>query len=370
MPNLTPVQRASLIKKQNALKRKNKVKESLPNISKESDKNTPAPEYTDGYIYDKEKITEIIKLLQDQHKKNVEVIKEDKSPEASFVQSAMIKAEEIWFNVQVLAMSKKYNDMSDDERIKLIQKDFSDFYKSFPIVSRYMICSIQYSSAAFRKMLVRCKTIKIPKCYENDSLPKESKDPKDPKGKGKQKMEDSQDAQEPKVDMTNPEIRKDVNEKLWIERQADYVQFLWEEYHGPHFNQDDSNKIWDDTYNALQKEFDDFRQMYEDAEQKIKDDEVKHKKELLYEMSERLISGKQAMNEQDTRELINKLKMKLFKQRYDNTMKELRTIRQEIPPATSGVGTNAEAQAEYEAELAMSYKKKHGKKMDISKFMA
>jgi hypothetical protein len=86
---------------------------------------------------------------------------------------------------------------------------------------------------------------------------------------------------------------KDYNEKIWIEQQADYIRYLWEDdNNGVVFSQQDSDRIWQEAYNNLSSEFNQFRDLYEETETKIKQDKIRYKKEILYELSARIISGR------------------------------------------------------------------------------
>lgn len=277
-----------------------------------------------------------VKVLQIIHDKNVQDIK-DNQDGLDYVKVALIEAEQIWLNVQILMKSEQYKNMTDDEKISLIQRDFAEFYKNFPIVSRYMICLGEYRSVAFKKMLIKCNETKAPS------------------GKGKE--------------IQTKESQKDLNEKLWVERQADYVRFLWEELQGINFNQDDSNSVWQQTHDSLSAEFLQFKTMHADAEAKIKTDSLAHKKELLYELSERIVSGQQNLNDDTAKALLSKLLDKLYMQRSKKMIKELSLITKPTEVSSEGTGINVDAKLEYDDEIQQSFYKKTYKKMDINKLM-
>ncbi len=268
---------------------------------------------------------EFLMKLQKKYAKNIEDINNESS-ELDYVKVALIEAEQIWINTQILMKTEDYKTMSDNDKISLIQKDFAEFYKNFPIVARYMICLGQYSMKAFKKMLIKCNETK-------------------------------------KTD------KKESNEQLWVKRQADYVRFLWEEYQGSNtFNQADSDSIWYQTHDALIKEFEEFRQLHEKAEKKVKSDALKHKKELLYELGERLVSGKQSLDNASTISLLNKLKDKLFKQRYNKVIADLLKNIPQLSAEYEGVGTNIDEKLTYDDEIKQSFYKKNYKKMDLNNF--
>jgi hypothetical protein len=114
--NLTPTERASLRKKK--IKKVSFVTEPENNI---------------GTI----PLEDIEQMVKEQYRINVIRIKDENLEQP--LKIALIDAEEIWSNVQILMMSDRYKRMDDDEKIDLIRNDFANFYKNFPIVSRYMI---------------------------------------------------------------------------------------------------------------------------------------------------------------------------------------------------------------------------------------
>lgn len=287
------------------------------------------------------KITEPIKpptyveLLQKQHDINcIKINKEDSNIE--YVKVALIEAEQIWFNVQIIIKTEYYSKMTDDEKVAIIQKEFSDFYKNFPIVSRYMICIGQYRMLAFKKMLI--------KCHETKKTDYEG----------------------------NQQSSKDSNEKLWIMRQADYVRFLWEDIQDGKFDQAISDTVWQETHDSLTEEFSTFKTLHENAEIKVKSDDIKHRKELLYELSQRIIDGDQTMDKDAFTELMEKLLDKLYAQRFKKVIKDLslnNVVNTEVEISSTGVGTNLYRKTEYDDELQQNFYKKTYKKMDINKLI-
>lgn len=267
--------------------------------------------------------------LQNKYTKNIHIINSENT-KFEYVKVALVEAEQIWINTQILMQTVDYKTMTDVEKISLIQKDFTEFYKNFPIVARYMICLGQYRMTAFRRMLIRCNETKAPQGQENT---------------------------------------KDMNEKLWVDRQADYVRFLWEDYQdGNSFSTSDSDVIWKQTHVLLTQEFQQFKDLHSDAENKIKHDATKHKKELLYEMSSRIITGQQILNESAASTLLDKLKTKLFKQRYNTVVTTIQNTKQ-IKPTCESIGTNITGKEIYDQELQQSFCKKTYKKMDLDKIL-
>jgi hypothetical protein len=328
---MSPMQKLALYKKsrrpQNLRKSESKPVEKV--TEKVIPKETKIP------------VEDYLKMLQEQYNTNVNFIKTNLADEEDYVKVALTEAEQIWLNVQVLMQSEKYAKMTDDERISLIQKDFKEFYKNFPIVSRYMICLGQYKMDAFKRML------KV--------------------NKGKESTDEER--------RDESEERKSANEKAWIKRQADYVRFLWEEHQVDDkgepllFNPDDSDKVWQEAHDSLEREFREFRELHEEMEKKVAKDSLKYKKELIYEMSTRIINGQQKLDNSKSYDFINKLKDKLFKQRSKTTIKEINDIVRVLPSTHEGEGINIDAKLEYDDELKQSHYKKTYKKMDINKIM-
>jgi hypothetical protein len=239
-----------------------------------------------------------------------------------YIAIALLEAEKIWLNIQVLFLEHfdTYIKMGDDEKIDFIKQDFGEFYNEFPIVSRYMVCMGQYRRKAFHKFLEKCRVALA-------NIP-EKRDP-------------------------------DYMQNQWIERQADYVRYLWEEYQ-THVNKKQSNAIWLQAYNLLKDEFKQFKSLHKNIEEKVEKDRVKHKTELVKEMAGRIISGQQKLETNETLGLLNSLREKLYKQRYTNMVKQIKADIKYINPSVAGAGRNKDAQVEYEEELKQSeYKKKY-----------
>lgn len=328
---LSPMQRLALRKRRKAPKQRveEHIENVITNVAPES-KTEEEPSLS---------VEEFVNAVQMQYKENCKTIRE--SEDEKYVKIAMLEAEEIWFNVQVLIISEKYKKMTDEERINLIEKDFKEFYKNFPIVSRYMICMGQYKNVAFRKILIKYRD--------------EEEKAADLKGKGRPISKMSKDEE------------KNKNEKVFIKRQADYVRFLWEEYNEVAFSTQDSDAIWQQAFDTLTNEFDQFRKMHEEAERKVKADALKHKKELLFEMGERIISGKQSLDDERAKALLITLQNKAYKQRAKKMLTQLNSTVEPLLATVEDVGVNEYAKGEYDHDLQQSVYKKTYKKMDISK---
>lgn len=189
-----------------------------------------------------------------------------------------------------------YATLSDKEKVSIYHDgEFKDFYIEFPIVSRYMITLGQFSLKAFRRFLKKCKDFK----------PDPSK-----------------------------RLQKGYSEDQWVQRRADYIRYLWESYQPPHFSKDESNKIWQNTYKALTKEFSDFRKMHDDIEKKLKENDGTNKKKLSAEFLERIKNGDQNLDEESTKDLIEVLRKKVEHKKLtevkNNKEKVLNSIRDDV----------------------------------------
>lgn len=268
-----------------------------------------------------------IKKLQDNYYRNVDQIKkdikikeknDDKQSTEEYILNALTEAEKVWLNVQVLKVTnyEQYSKMTDDDKINLLRKDFTEFYNEFPIVSRYMICLESYNRKAFKKMLIKCKNT------------------------------------------TFSSNKKESNEEIWIQRQADYIKYLWEENQTKRYTTKQANEVWNMAYKSLSGEFKHFKDLHSKMEEKVKKDNCKHKLELIKEMGDRLVTGKQNLDTNDMKELVETLKDKLYNQRYRNVVNEINQTVKFIETNHYGIGKNEQAKLEYDEELKQFVAKK------------
>jgi len=206
------------------------------------------------------------------------------------IEIAMEQAFKLWDDIKKKATEDpKFVEMPDNEKIAIYQKsEFKDFYVSQPIVCRYMICMGQFSGKAFKRYLLKCKSmegvkVSIDKGVENPS------------------------------------------EDRWIQRQADYIRYLWESYQRQHFNQSDAQEIWQQAYKTLSKEFKDFKDLHKNIEEKLKSEEKLNKSELVKELLNRITSEEQTLNDNTTTNLIEKLKDQLIQQRKKSLINQIKT---------------------------------------------
>lgn len=163
--------------------------------------------------------------------------------------------------------------MSDNEKVDLYRKgEFKDFYTTYPIVCRYMICMGQFSNKAFKRFLSKCKVM-----------------------------------------MT--QAKQGDGDDQWIMRQADYVRYLWEAYQKGRFTADEAQSIWKHSYDTLAKEFKDFKDMHKETEEKLKKDEMYNKASLVKELAARVANNEQNLSSESERELLGALKVRVAQQR-------------------------------------------------------
>lgn len=246
---------------------------------------------------------------------------------AEYTVIAMMEAEKLWASIKKASNSNgKYMQMNDDEKVDVVRKDFSEFYNNFPIVSRYMVCSNQYKPAAFRKFLKLCES-------------KLSKKP--------------------------TEREEGFMQNQWIECQASYVQYLWEETQ-KHYDKKDSILVWQHAHKALTEEFKEFKQQHKDIEDRVKIDERRHKVELLKEVVGRISSAKQTLSAEQTRDLLNKLRVKKYEQDYSRVLVDMEANTKLTTASVIGWGANEYAQQEYDEEMKQSEYRKKYKKMNLA----
>ena len=229
--------------------------------------------------------------------------------EKDHIEMSVAKANDLWCSIKKKVKdTPEFVELSDSKKIDIFQKDaeYKDFYTEFPIVCRYMICMGQFSNKAFKKFMVKCKTAKH--------------DPVKSREKG-------------------------YTEDQWVQRQADYVRYLWEAYQKQHYSPSESNNIWQHAYKTLKQEFKDFRDMHEDIEQKLKVEDQYNKSELVKEMLSRLSSTDQSLDVDTTQNLLKKLQQQVIDQRKRVLIKSIETDVETTPPSRIARGCRQELKA-------------------------
>lgn len=248
--------------------------------------------------------------MMKQNKKQKETLDKPESSvkpgqEQDHIEVSMVMANNLWDDIKRRVRDDpKFGEMPDNDKIEIYQKSkFKDFYIEFPIVSRYMICMGQFSNKAFKKYLLKCKNV----------------------------VHDQDKSRE-----------KGYSEDQWVQRQADYIKYLWESYQKQHYSPSESKDIWTHAYTTLKQEFQDFKDLHEDIEKKLKEDEKTHKGEMAKELLKRLSSKEQALDDNTTKQLLEKLKDTLTEQRKKTLIESIKESVPETPPTRVARGSRKE----------------------------
>ena len=196
-----------------------------------------------------------------------------------------------------------FKDVEDKKKLDLFRQSFKTEMEEHPIVTRYMICLGQYRSKAFRRMLEKTKRLVHPP----------------PEKREKGYMEDQ-----------------------WIRRQADYVQYLWEEYQRGHYNSAERKWVWQEAYNRLKGEFDDFRDMHKEIEKRIEEEKKTLAGRNVRDLLVRLKSGKQQLSEEEQEYLRHELRNVLIKSNFRVVLKQLKDTVPEVEPVCVAQGQGEE----------------------------
>lgn len=229
-------------------------------------------------------------------------------------------AEKIWTKVRCNNILNLENaDKTDDAKINDFKKQDEKFYKDFPIVARYMICMDVYSRTAFKKFL--------------------------------HKLILSGQRRQGQVNQT-PTDKKDA-ETEWIEMQADYVKYLYQDYNkDKHISADELNKIWRDTFNSLKREFSEFRELYTKKVKQVEEEKKKHTAKVAKDVIGRLTTIQSIDKEAELR-LYRELQDTLFMQRANKNLKILLNKVQPIGDEYYGRGTNNDAEQKMQQDAKL-----------------
>ena len=199
----------------------------------------------------------------------------------------------------IIKKDKEFIKLGDQEKLDRFRNIDKTFMEEFPIVGRYMVCTGNYSTKAFKRFLLKIRNVVHPP----------------PEKRGKGYMEDQ-----------------------WVRRQCDYVRYLWEESQNGHYNNAEAKYVWNETYTLLTKEFNDFRDKFKTVEEKVKEDKVKYNISRTRELLERIADGKQSLNIEDSNDLLDMCKVALQKKRYQDMLADLMSKTDLIPPVCVGIG--------------------------------
>lgn len=220
------------------------------------------------------------------------------------IDDLVAKIDAMWAVVKKhVKTTPEFKDYEDKKKLDFFRPMFGKEMEENPIVTRYMICLGQYRSKAFRKMLEKTKNMVHP--------------PPDKREKGY--MEDQ-----------------------WIRRQADYVQFLWEEYQRGHYNNAERTWVYQEAYERLKGEFNDFRDMHKEVEKRIEEEKKTLAGRNVRDLLQRLKTGKQQLSNEEEDFLRQELRKVLIKSNYRIVLKELKETHTEIEPTCVAQGQGEE----------------------------
>jgi len=171
-------------------------------------------------------------------------------------------ATRIWNETKKNFGTEYFESLSDDERINEFYDKYYDFFKEFPIVSRYMVCMRLFSKKAFKDFLK-----KIENC---------------------------------------PKQISSKSEDWWIERRADYVFYLLKEL-GNNHNMETLKNIRREVRDKLKEEFKNFERKYDNIEKKHKEDKKKYQYERLSELLNKIRTGDSNLSNESINLLIEKI---------------------------------------------------------------
>lgn len=233
----------------------------------------------------------------------------------------ILYAEKIWAQLKTITVSDlEYGKKEDDDKIKLFKETHDKFYKDFPIVARYMVCTSNYNKEAFRLFLTKLLAQKT----------------------------------------TNSEQTK---EDSWCALQADYVKYLYKfSLKNKHVNPKEVKHVWDKTYEMLKKEFTDFRKMYDDKVEVIEVEKKVGSGILTRELLERLATD-QSVSPDVEQKMLAELENRVYRQRHKKTMDALIKTVPNIEAEYDGRGTNKEAKAMWDNEVKQKEMEKNHKYM-------
>ena len=218
--------------------------------------------------------------------------------------STVAKASAMWEVVKEYRDSPAVKKLTDKQKLTYFREkhSFGMLMDELPIVTRYMICMGQYSAKALARVIDKSARLVHPPV---DKRP------------------------------------KDYTQEQWICRQADYVQYMWEEYNKKkHYNMAERKYVWDSTYKLLKGEFDDFKNLHTDLTEKVEEEKKELAGSMARDLLQRIQEKTQPLAEADSQALAVDLVNLLYKKVFDNVITELTA---EYPPlleTCTSYGTN------------------------------
>jgi len=220
-----------------------------------------------------------------------------------YISTAMTEAQNIWDKlIKIVRANPDFVKMPDNDKIGMFMKDHKEFQNEFPIVCRYMICMGQYRPNAFKRYLNKCKNATV--------APPEKRE-------------------------------KGYMQEQWIDRQADYVRYLWEEYQKrdhKKFTTREAMQVWRQARDSLSAEFKGFKEAHTKAESKIKTEEKENNRELAKELVDRIKLGKQNLSPKELENLLHMARANAYRQRKTKLMKQIKDDVKTIRPVRVAYG--------------------------------
>lgn len=157
------------------------------------------------YILDinsKKKVKEV-KPLNDEDEMQNQMTNEQKE---EWCQAELTKANKIYAEVSQSWDNDEFNKLTDEQKLSHYRGKYPNFNKRHPLCMRYMVDIKKFSSIAFEKYIKRVANSKF------------------------------------------------GDQDQFMQRQADYVTFLWQIDSKKHYGDKDKRKVWENAYNLIKSE--------------------------------------------------------------------------------------------------------------------
>jgi hypothetical protein len=227
--------------------------------------------------------------------------------------STVAKASAMWNVVKEHSEFPAVRKMTDKEKMTYFREklNFGTLMDELPVVTQYMIRMGQFSAKALAMVIDKSAR------------------------------------------MVHPPIDKrprDYTHEQWVCRQADYVQYMYDDYNKKkHYNMAERKQVWERTYKLIKGEFDDFKSLHKETTEKIEEEKLLAAGDLTRDLLQRVSERTQPMQAGDEAELSDMLFKLLYKKNvYNHVMRELLNEYPPILESCSGYG-QAEEHVEKQA---------------------
>jgi len=212
----------------------------------------------------------------------------------------------LWADVKAKVKNDPdFINLSDNDKIKFFSREHKSYMDLYPVVSRYAICMGQYSSKALRRTLNKIRT-----------------------------------APEVPMEQRSSENTRDQ----WLRSKADYVAFLWEAYQRGHIDYKIRNMVWQEAYETLKGEVDDFQDKYKKVERATKQEHKKLCSLNAKELIEHLTYSDKSLDDESMQRLSYLLKNQVYKHRFSLALKDLLKKVKPLEPHRVAAGQGPEHQ--------------------------